>query len=355
VSESAAREADGVPVSVVLPLYQDAETIGATLRGLAAQAGGPAFEVVVIDDGSTDEGPAIAAGLGARVVRQENRGPAAARNAGAGLARGAIVLFLDSDCAPPPDWVARMTAPFADPAVGAVMGTIRAANDGVVPTLVQIEIDERYASMRAARGGVDFIAAPACGFRRARFLALGGFDERLRYAEDVEIGYRFSRAGSGHRIAFVDAAPAAHRHQEAWGEFLRTKFHRAIGRAAVFDLHPGKRRRDDWTPLSLKAQFVLALLVPPALVTALLWPAALAVALAAAAGVVAAGWPLVGAAACRLRPRTGAAVGALVGVLYLFARAWIIAAAIARLKLSRPALPVRAEGGPPMRPPVGQA
>lgn len=330
--------------TVVIPLYDDAATIGAVLDALSAQQGAPPFDVLVVDDGSRDDGPAITAARGVRVIAQANGGPAAARNAGARAARGAVVLFLDSDCVPPPHWVATMLAPLADRRFDGVMGAIRAANDGVVPRIVQMEVDARYVGMRSAGSdGVDFIAAPACAFRREAFLGVGGFDERLRQAEDVEMAYRFT--GSGHRIAFVDTAPVAHAHQTGWIEFLRVKHARAIGRMRVFELFPAKRRHDSWTPLSLKIQFALSALAPALVVGGLvLWPPLAVAGAGAAAGVLVAGRSELAEAVRRVAPLTGSAAAAAIGAGFLFARAWTIWLAVLRVELGRRLRPAAAGG-----------
>lgn len=329
---------DAPEVSVVLPLYNDAASIPAVLAALAAQQTGRRREVIVVDDGSHDAGPALAAAAGARVISQANAGPAAARNRGAAEARGGIVLFLDSDCEPPPNWIEAMAGALDDPRFDAVMGTIRAANDGIVPRLVQGEVEERYQGMRAASDGVDFIAAPSCGFRRAVFLALGGFDRRLRQAEDVEIAYRTTAAG--HRIAFVDTAPVAHHHQTGWAEFLRVKLKRARGRMEVFRLFPEKRRHDSWTPLSLKLQFGFAALsVPLALLTLLAGGMAIWALAACLGGLVLAGAASIRAIAARQAGLIGGARGALVGAAFVVARAYVILLAVAQVKLRPRPLP----------------
>lgn len=323
-----------VEISVVLPLYNDADSIPAVLEALKIQATDRVFEIIVVDDGSGDRGPQIARESGALVVAQPNAGPAAARNRGAQEAKGGIVLFLDSDCEPPPNWVEALAGALDDLRFDAVMGTIRAANDGVVPRIVQAEVEERYQGMRAAKDGVDFIAAPSCGFRRAVFLRLGGFDRRLRQAEDVEIAYRTT--GAGHRIAFVDAAPVAHRHQTGWGEFLSVKLRRARGRMEVFRLFPDKRRHDSWTPLSLKLQFGFAALSVPALLT-LPWGPWLPVTCLLA--LVAAGTRSVIATARRLASLTGWPAAVLAGCVYVVARAYVILLAVAQVKLFPRPLP----------------
>ncbi|MCT4558960.1 MAG: glycosyltransferase family 2 protein [Pelagimonas sp.] len=319
-------------ISVVIPLYNDAGSIGAVLEGLARQAGAPAFEVIVVDDGSRDDGPEIARAMGARVETQVNSGPAAARNRGAELARGQIVLFLDADCTPPTDWVRALSAPIRDGGFEASVGTICAANDGPIPRIVQAEVEGRYEGMRQATDGVDFIAAPACGFRRDVFEAIGGFDTALRQAEDVEIAYR-TRA-RGHRIAFVDTVPVAHEHQTGLGEFLAVKHRRAVGRMEVFALFPDKMKSDSWTPMALKLQFGFMGL---AVLSLVIWPWAGAMGVGLTLGLLLAcactGLPEILRMARDLRPVSGAVRALFYGVGFVLGRAFMILIAVARVKL----------------------
>src|SRR5688572_19196235 len=110
--------------SVVIPARNAAADLEACLIGLRAGGGaaGP-DEVIVVDDGSTDDTAAVAERHRARVVRTARRGPAVARNAGARLASGELLVFLDADCVPEPGCLAALLAPFADPRVAGVRGS----------------------------------------------------------------------------------------------------------------------------------------------------------------------------------------------------------------------------------------
>lgn len=318
--------------TVVIPLYNDGGSIGKVLDALEVQADAPPFEVIVVDDGSTDRGSELIEGRGT-LIRQANAGPAAARNRGASQALGDYLLFLDADCTPSSHWVSRMTAAMLGTGFDGVMGTLTAANDGVVPRLVQLEVEDRYRSMARARDGVDFIAAPSCGFKRTVFLGLGGFNETLRQAEDVEMGYRFTEGG--HKIAFVADAPVAHEHQATWAEFIRTKYRRAAGRLRVFALFPQKRRHDSWTPLTLKLQFAAISLSVPALAIGLIsWPFALA-GLGLILAAILLGWPLVLATARRQASLIGFPKGLCVGAAFVIIRSLVILFAMLRAKLWR--------------------
>src|SRR5947209_8318830 len=112
------------PLSVVIPVNNGGRDLGRCLRGLRDSSRAD-YELVVVDDGSTDGSAGLAEDFGARVVRNPVKlGPAAARNAGALAAEAPLIFFLDADVAVHPDTIARAMARFeADPALAGLFGS----------------------------------------------------------------------------------------------------------------------------------------------------------------------------------------------------------------------------------------
>ncbi len=240
--------------SIVVPAHNAARTIGRCLDSLACQSLPAAYEVLVVDDGSTDGTAAVAAERGAVVLRQPvQSGPAAARNVGGNNARGEFLLFIDADCEAAPDWLAEMLRPFADASVCAVYGAYRSRQKGLVARFAQAEFEERYRRL-ARRESIDFLATHAAAFRREVFCRAEGFRPELRGNEDVEIAYRLS--GQGYRLAFAPQAAVYHEHPSTLASYLRTKLSRGYWRTLVYARHPQKAVADSYTPPWLKLQVV---------------------------------------------------------------------------------------------------
>lgn len=255
--------------TVVIPAYNAAGTLADALAGLDAQTiGRERFTVIVVDDGSTDDTAAVAARLGATVIRQANAGPAAARNAGAAVADGEVLVFTDADCAPAPDFLEKLLAPLAEPGVAGVQGAYRTRQTALVARFAQLEFEDRYAFV-ARRPTIDLAATYACAYRKAVFDAAGGFDTSFRRAdnEDTELSYRLTAAG--HRLVFAPAAIVYHRHPATLARYLRIKLRRAYWRFRACREHPEKLVRDGYTPPVIRVQTVLAGLVVLGLI---LWP-----------------------------------------------------------------------------------
>ncbi|MBN1953863.1 MAG: glycosyltransferase [Anaerolineae bacterium] len=244
--------------SVVVPAYQAQAEIGRCLQALAHQTvPRSAYEVIVVDDGSTDGTAAVARANGAdRVIVQPHAGPAAARNAGVAAAVGELVLFTDADCAPVAGWIAEMLAPFGDPGVVGVKGSYHTRQRQVVARLAQCEFEERYERLERWES-IDFVDTHAAAFRRRALQAVGGFDPAFPRPnnEDVDLSYRMARAGM--RLVFNRRAAVVHRHPARWWDYFRLKVGRGYWRMLVYRRHPGKALRDAYTPQVLKVQVLV--------------------------------------------------------------------------------------------------
>jgi glycosyltransferase involved in cell wall biosynthesis len=172
-------------------------TLGRCLAALAANAS-DLFEVIVVDDGSTDGTRAIASAAGARVVDSSGtRGPAGARNTGVEHARGDIALFVDADVEVQPTTVARILERFdANPDLAALFGSYDDEPAAANFVSQYRNLLHHFIHQTAERDSGSFWAG--CGaIRRDVFLGLGGFEERLYQrpaTEDIELGLRLRAA-----------------------------------------------------------------------------------------------------------------------------------------------------------------
>ena len=245
-------------VSIIIPTFNGASRIGNCLDALLKQTVGRDAEILVVNDGSTDNtADVVARYSGVRCITQLNSGPAAARNRGNLEARGTIILFTDDDCVPMSDWLTVMTEPFRDPDVVGVKGIYSTCQKSLVARFVQIEYEDKYRLM-ADRPSIDFIDTYSAGFRRDRFLEMNGYDTSfpLACAEDVELSYRMS--AHGWTMKFVPAAIVYHTHPDTLWRYLKKKYKFAFWRVLAVIKNRSKAMNDSHTPQLMKLQLLLA-------------------------------------------------------------------------------------------------
>ena len=245
------------PVSIVVPTFNGALRIEACLDALQRQQTERAFQILVVDDGSTDGTAGIVKQFaGVRVIHQPNAGPAAARNRGAREAGASILLFTDDDCIPAQNWIDAMLAPFTDPEVVGAKGVYRTRQKPIIARFVQIEYEDKYRLMSPEKD-IDFIDTYSAAFRRDRFLEMGGYDTSfpVACAEDVELSYRMS--ARGWKMRFVPDAMVGHTHPERLESYLRKKYKFAYWRMLAVRKNPAKGVKDSHTPQVMKLQILL--------------------------------------------------------------------------------------------------
>jgi glycosyltransferase involved in cell wall biosynthesis len=236
-------------VSVVIPTYQRMDVLPEVLDALSGQRGAPPFEVVVVDDGSRDGTAEFLRGwrgaLDLRVLRQDNSGPARARNLGVTEARGELVAFLGDDTVPEPGWLAAHLAAHAarpERRPLAVLGYT-----GWHPRM-RLTPFLRYINEHGLQFGYALIADPervpfnffyTSNLSLPRELLLAEpFDLGFPYAawEDIELSYRLQRHGLA--LVYEPQARVAHLHPTDFARF--TARQQKAGEAAVvfWRLHP---------------------------------------------------------------------------------------------------------------------
>lgn len=241
--------------SVIVPTRGRPEQLRRCLESLA-QLEWPrdAVEVIVVDDGGVlaDDLVQAAGGPNARVIRQEHAGPAAARNRGAYEAANEQLAFVDDDCTVARGWLDGF-ARALDEHPGAAAGG-RVAN-GLPGNVFSTATETMIAYMYAA-SEQRFVTSNNLAVPRARFLELGGFDERfpLAAAEDRDFCRRW--LASGAEIVTAHDAVVEHAHELSLGSFARQHF--AYGRGAYL-----YRSRDALASKRPDARFYLELVIQP--------------------------------------------------------------------------------------------
>lgn len=233
-------------ISIIIPAYNAAGTLRECLAACLQQEA-PAKEIIVVDDGSTDDTARIAENTpGVRCVRQTNRGPAAARNRGAREATGALLVFTDADCVPHGDWLKELAAAFT-PKTTAAGGTYGIANPQFrLARLVYEEILWRHERLEEE---VDFLGSFNVAYRKEAFETVGGFDECFRHAsgEDNDLAYRLRDAGAS--LRFVPGAIVDHYHPTRLLPYLRTQRRHGYWRVKLYFKHAGRVRGDQYAGL----------------------------------------------------------------------------------------------------------
>lgn len=221
---------------MIIPARDAETTLSATLAALGCQRGAPSFEVIVVDDGSRDQTPAIAEHHGATLLQQAQKGPAAARNLGVARAAGKFVALLGADTVPSEDWLSLHAARHGRSAAPmAVVGRID-WHASIRETPFLRYINEFGPQFGFALMAPDVPLEPKFWYSSnlsipTACLVEHRFDERFTGAawEDIELGMRLADAQVP--LVFEPAARVQHWHPTSLRTFLQRQ--RRVGAAAA--------------------------------------------------------------------------------------------------------------------------
>ena len=223
-------------VSVVICAYNAERTMDACLRSLC-ELNYPNFEVIVVNDGSTDGTLAVAERYPFRIISQENQGLSVARNVGIAAASGDIVAFTDSDCVADPDWLTHLVYRFVNDGYVAVGG----------PNFPPPEETQTAACVAAAPGGPTHVLLndqvaehiPGCNmaFRKSVLDEIHGFDPIFRAAgDDVDLCWRLQN--QGYAIGFSPAAVVWHFRRNTMKAYIKQQMGYGKAEALLYVKHP---------------------------------------------------------------------------------------------------------------------
>jgi glycosyltransferase involved in cell wall biosynthesis len=218
-------------ISVIIPVFNGESTLGSCLSCVFASEFKD-FEVIVVDDHSSDNSRSVARLLPCRLVElSRNGGAAAARNAGAAIASGSILFFLDADILVQPDSLERVSTILDEhQELAAVFGSFQA--DTIAQNFFsQYKNLVHHHTHQTSRAQATTFASGFGAIRAEVFRQLGGFDPAQRFLEDIELGYRMNR--SGYRVLLDKQLQTTHCKRYTFASLTRSDF---FGRAIPWTL-----------------------------------------------------------------------------------------------------------------------
>jgi succinoglycan biosynthesis protein ExoA len=239
-------------VSFVMPVRNGAQWLVPALDSVLAQADGRPFEILAVEDGSSDESPKILARYAAagaiRVLNGPRRGAAAALNAAIQVARYPVICQVDQDVVLRPGWMAALVNRLLDPDVAAAQGYYETPLDGSVWARVMgLDLEMRY--LHLLDRPVNHVCTGNTAYRADALRKVGLFDESLGYGYDNDMSYRLTAAG--YRLVIRQDARSVHRWRDSWPTYLVQQYGFGYGRLDLVAKHRHRMSGDDVSQFSM--------------------------------------------------------------------------------------------------------
>jgi glycosyltransferase involved in cell wall biosynthesis len=241
-------EADAASVAVVVPTRDRPAVLARCLRALSSQRDVD-LEIVVVDDGSTRAdavAAVVARAQNARLVRLEGAGPAAARNAGADVARAPYVLFTDDDCVPADDWASALAGALAAGSAAAGGRTVASSSAGVLARSTQAVSDALEVETRVSASRPTFAASGNFGATRETLREVR-FDESFPRPGGEDRAFCVSLARAGRDVSYVADAVVMHDPDMTLRSFVSQHFRYGRGAFRVRFLERTEPRLERFT------------------------------------------------------------------------------------------------------------
>jgi glycosyltransferase involved in cell wall biosynthesis len=249
-------------ISIIIPMFNSEKNILNTLEGLKNQTIRD-FEVIIVDDGSTDLSFTLVdtyisrKGYTARLLQEKNAGPAKARNLGAAHASGEIILFLDSDCITPDNWIEEMIRPLGGNVVGSNCGYKVLNAQYLIARYIDYEIAYRHKKLKNKK--INTVGTYSACILKQVFEEIGGFDTTYKSASGEDFDLAFAISKLNYEIVFTDRTFVYHYHPDSMKKFLKQQYGRGYWRFWMYIKHKDRiLTGDSYTGMEAQVQFLLS-------------------------------------------------------------------------------------------------
>lgn len=234
-------------VSIVIGVYNGEDQIPECLESLLEQEYPKQnYEIIVVENGSTDQTFDIVRRYPVRAYRNSVRGLAPARNFGIARSDAELILTTDADCIADPNYIKEAVKPFEDPEIGGVGGKIIAYRNKT-RNLVEEFSDEHAPLVNYLSGHGEYLphlVGAHSAYRRRLLMQVGGFNDRMLTGEDVDVSWRIQLIG-GKRLAYAPKSIIYHKHRTSLQGLARLYRHYGFGEIlldTMYQEYPGYPR-----------------------------------------------------------------------------------------------------------------